>query len=135
MNVNVRTCVKEREVKESVRIELVKALRQARFILTRRDIASCGFITTLEKQQTGNSRHEDHKDLLAILPTSPTTAGIGKPLQAVTRRQFTTFFKQTVVGSHYSCLQNVVREQFLGQRGGRQRQGNNRYRGGEHQRY
>jgi ABC-type uncharacterized transport system ATPase subunit len=34
MNVNVRACVKEREVKESVRIELVKALRQARFILT-----------------------------------------------------------------------------------------------------
>jgi hypothetical protein len=27
-------CAKEREVKESVRIELVKALRQARFILT-----------------------------------------------------------------------------------------------------
>jgi ABC-type uncharacterized transport system ATPase subunit len=34
MNVNVRECVKEREVKESVRIELVKALRQARSILT-----------------------------------------------------------------------------------------------------
>jgi ABC-type uncharacterized transport system ATPase subunit len=34
MNVNVRACVKEREVKESVRIELVKALRQAQFILT-----------------------------------------------------------------------------------------------------
>jgi hypothetical protein len=29
MNVNVCACVKEREVKESVRIELVKALRQA----------------------------------------------------------------------------------------------------------
>jgi hypothetical protein len=27
-------CAKEREVKESVRIELVKALRQAQFILT-----------------------------------------------------------------------------------------------------
>jgi hypothetical protein len=39
MNVNVSTGVKEREVKESVRIELVKALRQARFILTGRDIA------------------------------------------------------------------------------------------------
>jgi hypothetical protein len=124
--------VKEREVKESVRIELVKALRQARFNLTGRGIARSGFITTLEKQQTGNSRHED---LLAILPTSPTTAGRGKPLQAVTRRQFTTFYKQTVVGNHYSCLQNVVREQFLGQRGGRRRQGNNRYRGGEHRRY
>jgi hypothetical protein len=47
MNVNVRACVKEREVKESVRIELVKALRQARFILTGRDIARSGFITTL----------------------------------------------------------------------------------------
>jgi hypothetical protein len=34
MNVNVRACVKEKEVKESVRIELVKALRQTRFILT-----------------------------------------------------------------------------------------------------
>jgi hypothetical protein len=135
MNVNVRACVKEREVKESVRIELVKALRQARFILKGRDIARSGFITTLEKQQTGNSRHKDHEDLLAILPTSPTTAGRGKPLQAVTRRQFTTFFKQTVVGDHYSCLQNVVREQFLGQRGGRRQGGNNRYRGGENRRY
>jgi predicted transcriptional regulator len=47
MNVNVRACVKEREVKESVRIELVKALRQARFILTERYIARSGFITTL----------------------------------------------------------------------------------------
>jgi hypothetical protein len=46
MNVNVRACVKEREVKESVRIELVKALRQAQFILTGRDIARSGFITT-----------------------------------------------------------------------------------------
>jgi hypothetical protein len=46
MNINVRACVKEREVKESVRIELVKALRQARFILTERDIARSGFITT-----------------------------------------------------------------------------------------
>jgi hypothetical protein len=46
MNVNVSTGVKEREVKESVRIELVKALRQARFILTGRDIARSGFITT-----------------------------------------------------------------------------------------
>jgi hypothetical protein len=54
MNVNVRAGVKEREVKKSVRIELVKALRQARFILTGRDIARSGFITTLEKQQTGN---------------------------------------------------------------------------------
>jgi hypothetical protein len=48
MNVNVGVCVKEREVKESVRIELVKALRQARFILTERDIARSGFITTKE---------------------------------------------------------------------------------------
>jgi hypothetical protein len=56
-------------------------------------------------------------------------------MQAVTRRQVTTFFKQTVVGNHYSCLQNVVREQFLGQRGGRRRRGNNRYQGGENQRY
>jgi hypothetical protein len=46
MNVNVRECVKEREVKESVRVELVKAPRQARFILTARDIARSGFITT-----------------------------------------------------------------------------------------
>jgi hypothetical protein len=46
MNVNVPPCVKEREVKESVRIELVKALHQARFILTERDIARSGFITT-----------------------------------------------------------------------------------------
>jgi hypothetical protein len=44
MNVNVGPCVKEREVKESVRIELVKALRQARFILRGRDIARSGFI-------------------------------------------------------------------------------------------
>jgi hypothetical protein len=101
----------------------------------RRDIARRGFITTLEKQQTGNSHHEDHEDLRAILPTSPTTAGRGKPLQAITRRQFTTFFKQTVVGDHYSCLQNVVREQFLGQRAGRRQRGKNRYRGGEHRRY
>jgi predicted helicase len=47
MNVNVRACVKEREVKESVRIELVKALGQARFILTGIDIARSGFITTV----------------------------------------------------------------------------------------
>jgi hypothetical protein len=85
--------------------------------------------------KTGNSRHEDHEDLHAILPTSPTTASRGKPLQAVTRRQFTTFFKQTVVGNHYSCLQNVVRQQFLGQRSGQRRRGKNRYRGGEHRRY
>jgi hypothetical protein len=39
-------CVNEREVKESVRIELVKALHQARFILRGRDIARSGFITT-----------------------------------------------------------------------------------------
>jgi hypothetical protein len=56
-------------------------------------------------------------------------------LQAVTRRQFTTFFKQTIVGNHYSCLQKVVREQFLRQRGRRGRRGNNRYRGGENPRY
>jgi hypothetical protein len=41
-------------------------------------------------------RHEDHEDRRAILPTSPTTASRGKPLQAVTRRQFTKNFKQTV---------------------------------------
>jgi hypothetical protein len=35
IHANVRACLNEREVKESVRIELVKALRQARFILTR----------------------------------------------------------------------------------------------------
>jgi hypothetical protein len=29
--------------------------------------------------KTGNSRHEDHEDLPAILPTSPTTASRGKP--------------------------------------------------------
>jgi ABC-type uncharacterized transport system ATPase subunit len=46
MNVNVRAGVKDREVKESVRIELVKALHQARFILTGRNIARSGFITT-----------------------------------------------------------------------------------------
>jgi hypothetical protein len=56
-------------------------------------------------------------------------------LQAVTRRQFKTFCKQTVVGNHYRCLQNVVKKQFLGQRIGQQRQGKNKYRGGEHQRY
>jgi hypothetical protein len=54
MNVNVGACVKEREVKESVRIELVKALRQARFILTGRDIARSGFITT-EKQNASEA--------------------------------------------------------------------------------
>jgi ABC-type phosphate/phosphonate transport system substrate-binding protein len=86
--------------------------------LKARDIARSGFITALDKPQTGNSRHEDQEDLLAILPASSTTAGSGKPLQAITRRQITTFFKQTVVGDHYSCLQNVVRKQFLGQRGG-----------------
>jgi hypothetical protein len=77
MNTSKCPRVCEREVKETVRIDLVKAPRQAQFILAR-----SGFITTLDKQQTGNSRHED---LLAILPTSPTAAGSGKPLQAVTR--------------------------------------------------
>jgi hypothetical protein len=85
--------------------------------------------------KTGNLRHEDQEDLRAILPTSPTTASRGKPLQAVTRRQFTTFFKQTVVGNHYSCLQNVIRQQFLWQWSGQRGRGKNRYRGGEHQRY
>jgi hypothetical protein len=51
MNVNVRAGVKEREVKESVRIELVKALRQAQFLLTGRDIARSGFITTHAKRR------------------------------------------------------------------------------------
>jgi hypothetical protein len=42
------------------------------------------------------------------------TARRGKPLRAVTRRQFTAFYKQKVVGNHYVCLENVVRKQFLG---------------------
>jgi hypothetical protein len=46
-NVNVRACMKERGVKKSVRIELVKALRQARFILTAKIYSyRSGFITT-----------------------------------------------------------------------------------------
>jgi hypothetical protein len=39
--------VKEREVKESVRIELVKALRQAAIHSNGRNIARSGYITTV----------------------------------------------------------------------------------------
>jgi hypothetical protein len=44
-------------------------------------------------------------------------------LRAVTRRQFTPFYKQKVVENHYGCLKNVVGKQFLGQRSGQRRRG------------
>jgi hypothetical protein len=47
-------CAKEREVKESVRIELLKALQ--RDSLNGKDIARSGFITTEKKSKKKSSR-------------------------------------------------------------------------------
>jgi hypothetical protein len=78
-----KRCATEREVKKSVRFELVKA-HERDSILTER-YSQDSLYHNIGEAATGNSRHEDHEDLQARLPTSPTTASRGRPLRAVNK--------------------------------------------------